>query len=382
MNILHINNYVPPLAGGTEVYLERLCIYFNNPKKPHTMHTCSLKPYKTTPLKNCFIFKTMADLKKRIKQQKIQLIVLQNTGLFDATLLLSCAIPIVKIINDYDLFSTWSGGYNRLTLQPSTLPFKSILNPLGHITRNGVTKNWENTHLLKKLKTRKQLNSFYKTLVFTKEMQRIAQKAGIKNTYLFPHGTPEEKKSKTPVQKVNRVQFSAALYRGKGIHLLCELAKHLKQSNIEVVITGDGPMSGFIKDYSQKHHLSNLHYKGRVPREELNALLETSKLFCITSIREALGLNGMEAMSYATPVVAFDVGGIPTWLKHNKNGVLIKPFDTKEMANTIIDLIHDETKYNKLSQQALKDFNQHYNWKKVVKKQEAIFQSVINNYKN
>ena len=39
---------------------------------------------------------------------------------------------------------------------------------------------------------------------------------------------------------------------------------------------------------------------------------------------EAFGISGIEAMMRAKPVVAFNVGGVSTWLEHNKTGILVQ----------------------------------------------------------
>jgi glycosyltransferase involved in cell wall biosynthesis len=50
---------------------------------------------------------------------------------------------------------------------------------------------------------------------------------------------------------------------------------------------------------------------------------------------EPFGMVGLEAMSYAKPVVAFHVGGIPEWLEDGVTGFLVPPGDVKGMAGKI-----------------------------------------------
>lgn len=54
---------------------------------------------------------------------------------------------------------------------------------------------------------------------------------------------------------------------------------------------------------------------------------------------EPFGMVGIEAMSYAKPVVAFKVGGIPEWLEDGVTGFLIEPYDLGEMARRIEQLL-------------------------------------------
>ena len=56
---------------------------------------------------------------------------------------------------------------------------------------------------------------------------------------------------------------------------------------------------------------------------------------------EPFALVGIEAMSHAKPVVAFDVGGINEWLKDNINGFLVKNVDIRTLAERIEILLAD-----------------------------------------
>ena len=58
---------------------------------------------------------------------------------------------------------------------------------------------------------------------------------------------------------------------------------------------------------------------------------------------ESFGMVGIEAMSYGKPVLAFDVGGISEWLKHEETGFLLKPRDEQDLAEKLNLLLGDRT---------------------------------------
>jgi glycosyltransferase involved in cell wall biosynthesis len=57
--------------------------------------------------------------------------------------------------------------------------------------------------------------------------------------------------------------------------------------------------------------------------------------------QEPFGLVGLEAMAWARPVVAFEVGGIPSWLVHERTGLLVPPEDPAALAAALGRLLAD-----------------------------------------
>ena len=49
-----------------------------------------------------------------------------------------------------------------------------------------------------------------------------------------------------------------------------------------------------------------------------------------------------------TPVVAFDIGGMPDMIDHKLNGYLAKPFDTSDLATGIDWILSDDKRHKKL----------------------------------
>lgn len=66
----------------------------------------------------------------------------------------------------------------------------------------------------------------------------------------------------------------------------------------------------------------------------------------MSSVVESFGIVALEAMACAKPVIAFNVGGLPEFLTHNEEGILVAPGDTRSMAESIHrvldnpDLVH------------------------------------------
>ena len=75
------------------------------------------------------------------------------------------------------------------------------------------------------------------------------------------------------------------------------------------------------------------HYYGS-NRDDLSLALLYSAVdvFVAPSIEENFAGTVFESLSCGTPVVAFDIGGMPDMITHRQNGYLAEPFNTDDLA--------------------------------------------------
>ena len=84
----------------------------------------------------------------------------------------------------------------------------------------------------------------------------------------------------------------------------------------------------------------------------VNVLQRTSSVILQKSTREGFGLTVTEAMWKGTPVVASNVGGIPTQIKDGVTGFLVEPLDLDGCAEKVVALLEDTALAARLGQQA------------------------------
>ena len=69
-----------------------------------------------------------------------------------------------------------------------------------------------------------------------------------------------------------------------------------------------------------------------VERSELVDHYRAASLVCVPSYNESFGLVAIEAQACGTPVVAANVGGLPTAVRADVSGVLIDGHDPQDYA--------------------------------------------------
>jgi glycosyltransferase involved in cell wall biosynthesis len=132
------------------------------------------------------------------------------------------------------------------------------------------------------------------------------------------------------------ILFVGRIYPTKGLNLLIQSLRQIR-SPFRLVVNGDGPGLASAQALVRKWGLAaHVQFLGWTPPEETLSYYAQASVVVIPSVwPEPFGLVGIEAMSFAKPVVAFQVGGIPEWLDDGITGFLIPPGNLKTMAEKI-----------------------------------------------
>jgi len=96
---------------------------------------------------------------------------------------------------------------------------------------------------------------------------------------------------------------------------------------------------------------------------------------CVPSIwEEALGLVILEAMASGTPVVASNIGGIPTAIKDGETGLLFEPGNEEDMKDNIKKLLENPELSETLSKNALETVKRNFAWESIAEKLLRVFE--------
>lgn len=86
----------------------------------------------------------------------------------------------------------------------------------------------------------------------------------------------------------------------------------------------------------------------------LNALLSRSRVALQLSHKEGFEVKVTESLFHGKPVIAYETGGIPLQIEHNKTGFLVPTGDVEKVAEHLYELFTDEKLYKKMSKNAKK----------------------------
>jgi glycosyltransferase involved in cell wall biosynthesis len=69
------------------------------------------------------------------------------------------------------------------------------------------------------------------------------------------------------------------------------------------------------------------------------SIYSAADIFVLPSLEDNLPLTGLEAMACGTPVVAFDAGGVPDYVRPGETGLLARAGDAADLARRIDQLL-------------------------------------------
>jgi len=148
----------------------------------------------------------------------------------------------------------------------------------------------------------------------------------------------------------------------------------------KLILVGDGPDRSECERLCRQLDIcENVKFLGK--QEGLVEILTSSDVFLIPSQSESFGLAALEAMSAGLPVVSSSVGGLPELVKHNETGFIAEIGDIDRMAKYVIDLLTNERKYERFSQNARKRAVEEFDIAKIVPLYESFYNKVLNKNK-
>jgi glycosyltransferase involved in cell wall biosynthesis len=170
--------------------------------------------------------------------------------------------------------------------------------------------------------------------------------------------------------------FSATTDKRKGNQFLVQALSSMAQvewgAKIELVIIGAS------KPENPPDLGLKVHYMGHLHDEISQVLLySAADVVVAPSMQENLSNTVMESLACGTPVVAFDIGGMPDMIDHQLNGYLAKPFESDDLARGIVWVLEDKSRHEMLSQCARHTVVDRYELAAVAKQYEALYKDVL-----
>jgi glycosyltransferase involved in cell wall biosynthesis len=164
----------------------------------------------------------------------------------------------------------------------------------------------------------------------------------------------------------------------KGVRFLIQAVPLLKATipDVSVVIAGDGPEMGFLKDLNQSvNGDSGVVFLGH--RDDVPELLPASDVVAIPSVQEGQGLVALEAMAARRPVVATSVGGLTEMIRDGVTGLLVAPEDSSALASALSRVLLDTHLADDLACAGRDFVNRNMSVEKMISATEAIYRSCV-----
>jgi len=126
--------------------------------------------------------------------------------------------------------------------------------------------------------------------------------------------------------------FVGRLSPSKRVHTVLEAWKRLPVS-IPIVIIGGGPDQEQLKAEAARAGLTNVHFKGQMPREQTLAAINNARLLVFASEwYENFPVTLVEAFACSTPVICSRMGVMEELIADGRTGLHFTPSDPVDLA--------------------------------------------------
>ena len=164
--------------------------------------------------------------------------------------------------------------------------------------------------------------------------------------------------------------------RRKGGDLLLKALSGIPKSlKAEIVLLTFGDEANAISNAAE---IEVLHL-GYISSDRLKAIAySAADLFLFPTRADVCGLVGLEAAACGTPTVAFNVGGVPDYVRPGITGYLAKPEDADDFCNGIVQLLEDVNLRDRMSQNCRKVAVEEYSLEVQAQQYIQLYQQILN----
>ena len=167
----------------------------------------------------------------------------------------------------------------------------------------------------------------------------------------------------------------------KGFHILIKAFKQTIKSFPDTTLVIVGPIHDenyFRYLQSVAGNEGNVIFTGAISENLLRSAYMEADVVVIPSLDEGFPTVLLEAMSYRKPIIASSVGMTPEVITNGVNGMLVKPYDYRQLATIITKVLTDDELRRRLTM-GLDDALQRYDCRNVTRKIIKVYEECLRN---
>ena len=116
----------------------------------------------------------------------------------------------------------------------------------------------------------------------------------------------------------------------------------------------------------------DVFFAGKVAPDKIPGYMAASDIFVLPSVSEGLPNVLLEAMAARLPIVATEVGGVPSIVKNGINGFLVEPKNPSQIAQSILNLLEGDETRRRMANENQREARK-YDWDAVVDQLERVY---------
>ena len=251
----------------------------------------------------------------------------------------------VQILNPHSSRDSWIAGLaGRLARVPLIIRSRHFDVPLGNPRVSRVVYCQLADHIIT---TSPRITQNLRE-VFGLSADRVSTiPTGINLDRFHPEGPRAQLQLPESARGLPLVAMVSVFRRAKGHETLIRAADLLRRSGFlcHYLLVGEGPMMPLTRQWIGELGLeSSFTIVGE--RDDIPELLRRIDLLVMPSLHEGIPQIGLQALACGAPVLASDVGGLPTIIQDGVTGTLVASHDPADWAASIRKVLSDPASTN------------------------------------
>lgn len=380
--VLIVHNYYQ-IPGGEDTVVaneKKLLEDHGHEVVLYTRHNSELKKLTKLqklllPVNTMFNFQTYREVKRLIKEEKIELVHVHNTlnlvspSVYYAAF--ACKIPVVQTIHNFRLLCPGATFFRDGHVCEECLK-KGLTCAIKHKCYRGsriqtlacVISTWFH----RAIGTYRRLNYICLT-EFNKSKLLHLKQIKESNIFVKPNFVDEAKEIISYEKRKKQFIYVGRLEEIKGIDVLLEAWKLMGEDAPELLMCGKGPLEEWAKEYIEKHGLSKVKLLGFVPNTEVRKMIGESKALILpTQVYEGFPMTIAESYACGTPVIGSDLGNTGSLVVDGVSGFKFNPRSAKSLAEAVMKI---ENFFQRLESSVIEKYSEEKNYQKLREIYEA-----------
>ena len=163
-----------------------------------------------------------------------------------------------------------------------------------------------------------------------------------------------------------------------GAYAICRS----QRSDIGLVIVGDGPERKVLEAHAARFGLPSVLFTGNVPHAAVSSWYSIMDVLVYPRMRAVINervtpLKPLEAMALGKVCAGSDVGGLMELIRHDDTGVIFRSDDPDDLASTLLALMDDPARMERLRQAAHAFVKTERDWSAIVPYYAELYERLI-----
>ncbi len=339
------------------------------------------------PVTSVFSLRTYRDIKRIIKEQKINVVHVHNTlSLISSSVYyaaLSLRVPVVQTLHNYRLICA-----NGLLYRGGHICEECVKAGCRCAVRHSCYRGSKLQTIMNILIVKvHKLFGIYNKLNFVcltdfqkKKLMPYFPKAKF---FVKPHfSCPTESQSLSEPESESLEEYKGGFYlyvgrmeKNKGVWVLLKAFEKL--TNLTLLLVGSGAEEEKIKKYLQEKNMRNVQYCGQKSREWVMSRLACAKaLIQPSQCYETFGMTVIESFSCGTPAIASDIAVFADFVKGQGTGLIFRHDSPNDLQEKVLYIEENPDFQKQAGEQARRMWKERYSPEGNFRQLEKIYSQV------